>query len=80
VPMPKFFIRRMRTRWGSCSPATRRVRFALHLAEKPVRFLEYVLVHELVHLLERSHNARFTACMDRFLPYWRAVRDEMRAG
>jgi predicted metal-dependent hydrolase len=80
VPMPEFFIRRMRTRWGSCSPATRRVRFALHLAEKPVRFLEYVVVHELVHLLERGHNARFTACMDRFLPHWRAVRNEMRSG
>ena len=79
VPMPDFSIRRMRTRWGSCSPAARRVRFALHLAEQPARFLEYVVVHELVHLLERSHNERFAAHMDRFLPHWRAVRGEMRA-
>jgi predicted metal-dependent hydrolase len=79
APMPEFSIRRMRTRWGSCSPAARRVRFALHLAEKPVRFLEYVVVHELVHLLERSHNERFTALMDGFLPHWRTVRREMRA-
>jgi predicted metal-dependent hydrolase len=79
VHAPEFSVRRMRTRWGSCSPAARRVRFALHLAEKPARFLEYVVVHELVHLLERSHNERFTAYMDRFLPHWRAVRGEMRA-
>jgi predicted metal-dependent hydrolase len=79
IPAPEVSIRRMRTRWGSCSPAARRVRFALHLAEKPLRFLEYVVVHELVHLLERSHNERFTAYMDRLLPHWRAVRGEMRA-
>ena len=78
VPVPKFFIRRMRTRWGSCSPITRRVRFALHLAEKSAHFLEYVVVHELVHLLERGHNKRFTAYMDKFLPHWRTVRKEMR--
>ena len=79
VPMPEFSLRRMRTRWGSCSPAARRLRFALHLAEKPPRFLEYVVVHELVHLLERSHNERFAAYMDGFLPHWRTVRREMRA-
>ena len=79
VPAPTFAIRRMRTRWGSCSPAKRRLRFALHLAEKPVCFLEYVVVHELVHLLERHHNKRFAAYMDKFLPFWRAVRREMRA-
>jgi predicted metal-dependent hydrolase len=79
VSAPDFSIRRMRTRWGSCSPATRRVRFALHLAEKPPHFLEYVVVHELAHLLERSHNERFTAYMDKFLPHWREVRREMRA-
>jgi len=79
VPMPEFSLRRMRTRWGSCSPTTRRLRFALHLAEKPPHFLEYVVVHELVHLLECSHNERFTAYMDLFLPQWRTVRREMRA-
>ena len=78
VPTPTFAIRHMRTRWGSCSPAVRRVRFSLQLAEKPVRFLEYVVVHELVHLLERSHNSRFRAYMDSFLPHWRAVQCELR--
>ena len=79
VPRPEFSLRRMRTRWGSCSPATRRVRFALHLAEQPPHFLEYVVVHELAHLLERGHGERFTAYMDEFLPHWRAVRREMRS-
>ena len=78
VPMPTFAIRRMRTRWGSCSPALRRVRFALHLAERPARCLEYVVVHELVHFLERSHNGRFAAYMDSFMPDWRIVRGGMR--
>jgi len=78
VSVPTFAIRRMRTRWGSCSPTIRRVRFALHLATKSARFLEYVVVHELVHLLERSHNGRFKDYMDRFLPHWRDVRNEMR--
>ena len=78
VPVPTFDIRRMRTRWGSCSPTVRRVRFALHLAEKPARYLEYVVVHELVHLLEHGHNRCFTAHMDRCLPHWRSVRSEMR--
>jgi predicted metal-dependent hydrolase len=79
VPMPAFSIRPMRTRWGSCSPAAGRVRFALHLAEKPAHFLEYVVVHELAHLLERGHGEAFTACLDKFLPHWRRVRSEMRA-
>jgi predicted metal-dependent hydrolase len=79
VPMPEFSLRRMRTRWGSCSPTARRLRFALHLAEKAPRFLEYVVVHELVHLLERSHNECFTSWMDKFLPHWRSVRRAMRA-
>jgi predicted metal-dependent hydrolase len=80
VPVPAFFIRRMRTRWGSCSPSTRRMRFALHLAEKSVHILEYIVVHELIHLLERGHKDGFTACMDRYLPNWRAMHNEMRSG
>jgi len=70
-------IRRMKTRWGSCTPTKRSIRLNLELATRTPRCLEYVLVHELVHLLERSHNARFYALMDRFLPTWRAIRDEL---
>jgi len=70
-------IRRMKSRWGSCTPSRRTIRLNLELATRNPRCLEYVLVHELVHLLERSHNARFYALMDRFLPTWRATRDEL---
>ena len=79
VPHPTFAIRRMRTRWGSCSPGTGHLRFALQLAEKPAHFLEYVVVHELTHLLERSHNQQFKAYLDALYPHWKTVRSEMRA-
>jgi hypothetical protein len=67
----------MRTRWGSCNIRARRIWLSLELARKPVECLEYVLVHELVHLLERRHNQRFIAYMDQFLPTWRLARAEL---
>ena len=67
-------IKRMRTRWGSCNVRARRIWLSLELIKKPVECLEYVLVHELVHLLERRHNRRFFAHMDQFLPTWRLTR------
>jgi hypothetical protein len=65
-------IKQMKTRWGSCNTQRRRIWLNLELAKKPPECLEYVLVHELVHLLERSHNHRFQAFMDQFLPHWRS--------
>ena len=70
-------IRRMKTRWGSCNPHARRIWLNPELARKPPACLEYVLVHELVHLIERRHTDRFRALMDRFLPRWRQRRDEL---
>ena len=70
-------IKKMKTRWGSCNIQDHRVWLNLELAKKPPRCLEYVLVHEMVHLLERHHNDRFKALMDRFLPQWRLYRDEL---
>lgn len=67
-------IRKMRTRWGTCNPAKRRIWLSLQLAEKPPECLAYVVTHELVHLLERTHNQRFWSFMDRFYPNWRTVR------
>jgi predicted metal-dependent hydrolase len=67
-------IKKMKTRWGSCNPRARRVWFSLELAKKHPQCLEYVVVHELVHLLERSHNDRFRRLMDRFMPEWRLHR------
>ena len=70
-------IRKMKTRWGSCNEAARRIWLNLELAKKPPNCVEYVLVHELVHLLERKHNDRFRELMDEFLPAWRARRDQL---
>lgn len=70
-------IKRMKTRWGSCNIKAKRVWLNLELAKKPPSCLHYVLVHELVHLLERRHNHRFRALMDRFMPQWRQHRDEL---
>ena len=68
-------IKRMKTKWGSCNIEQRRIWLNLELAKKPVECLEYVLVHELVHLLERHHNEHFKKLMDKFLPHWRHSRD-----
>lgn len=71
-------IKKMRTKWGSCSIKARRIWLNLELAKRPTQCLEYVLVHELVHLLERHHNERFMALMDEFMPQWKLFRDELR--
>ncbi|MCI0646889.1 MAG: M48 family metallopeptidase [Chloroflexi bacterium] len=68
-------VKRMKTKWGSCHIARRRILLNLELAKKPVECLEYILVHEMVHLLERRHNDAFRAHMDRFLPQWPLHRD-----
>lgn len=70
-------IRRMKTRWGSCNAQARRIWLNLELIKKPVACLEYVLVHELVHLHERHHSDRFMELMDSLLPQWRVHRDEL---
>lgn len=70
-------IRKMKTLWGSCNVAAKRIWLNLELAKKPESCLVYVLVHEMVHLLERSHNDRFYQLMDAYLPQWRANRDEL---
>ncbi|MEI7869880.1 MAG: SprT family zinc-dependent metalloprotease [Candidatus Methylumidiphilus sp.] len=70
-------IKKMKTKWGTCNVEARRIWLNLELAKKPVQCLEYILIHELVHLLERHHNDRFTALMDKFMPQWRLYRDEL---
>jgi predicted metal-dependent hydrolase len=66
-------IKKMNTRWGSCNTRARRIWLNLSLIKKPSECLEYVVVHELVHLLEASHNSRFYKLMDQFMPHWREV-------
>jgi len=77
VSANQLHIQRMKTRWGSCNPRTRSIRLNSELAKKPRECLEYVVVHELAHLLEPSHNARFIALMDKFLPNWKQHRAEL---
>ena len=70
-------IRKMKTLWGSCNVEAKRIWLNLELAKKPESCLVYVLVHEMVHLLERDHSDRFHALMDRFLPQWRIYQDQL---
>ncbi len=74
VQVVNWGIKKMKTKWGSCNGDARRIWLNLELAKKPVQCLEYIVVHELVHLLERNHTERFTALMDRHLPDWRTRR------
>ena len=78
VKAGRYSARKMKTRWGSCNPRTGDIRLNTELAKKSRECLEYVLVHELVHVLEPSHNHRFKALMDRFMPAWRAARKRLR--
>jgi predicted metal-dependent hydrolase len=74
VQVERFFVQRMKTMWGSCNHTARTIRLNTELAKKPVECLEYIVVHELVHLLEPTHNARFVALLDRCMPTWQFYR------
>ena len=74
VRVERFFVQRMKTKWGSCNHRAHTIRLNTELAKKPTECLEYIVVHELVHLLEPTHNARFVALMDRFMPKWQFHR------
>jgi predicted metal-dependent hydrolase len=77
VNVEKFYVQRMKTRWGSCNHLAGNLRFNTELAKKDRNCLEYIVVHEMVHLLEPTHNAQFVALMDHNLPNWRLLRDEL---
>ena len=77
VAVAQWGIKKMKTRWGTCSVDARRIWLNLELAKKPAPCLEYILVHEMVHLLERHHNDRFRQLMDRLMPQWRLHRAEL---
>lgn len=74
-----FRYRAMTSRWGTCNVQTRQITVNTWLVQRPVEQLEYVLLHELAHLVERGHGPRFTAVMDRVLPQWPLVRDQLQA-
>jgi hypothetical protein len=77
VSVNRFFVQRMKTRWGSCNPVAGNIRLNTELAQKAPECLEYVVVHEMLHLLEPTHNARFKALMDSFLPNWRLLKNQL---
>ena len=70
-------VKQMRTKWGACNVSEKRIWLNLELSKKPIICLEYIIVHELIHLLERNHNDRFVALMNKFMPKWRQYRDEL---
>ena len=77
VRVEKFFVQRMKTKWGSCTPSNRTIRLNSELAKKPAECLEYIIVHEMTHLLEPTHNGRFIALMDQFMPRWQGYRQTL---
>lgn len=72
-------IKRMKTKWGTCSIEAKRIWLNLELAKKPVQCLEYILVHELAHLYERHHNERFISLLDQHLPQWKLLREQLNS-
>ncbi|MFO1493339.1 MAG: SprT family zinc-dependent metalloprotease [Lysobacterales bacterium] len=77
VSVARFYMQRMKTRWGSCNPSARTIRINTELVRKPKDLLEYVVVHEMAHLIEPTHNDQFVALLDRHYPQWREARAEL---
>ncbi len=77
LQVDSFGIKRMKTKWGSCNPSHKRIWLNLELIKKPINCLEYIVVHEMVHFLERTHNDSFISHMDRIMPRWRTLRDDL---
>lgn len=75
VKVQRFFVQRMKTKWGSCNHSAGTIRLNSELAKKPRECLEYLIVHEMIHLLEPTHNARFRALIEEFMPRWQFSRD-----
>lgn len=80
VSVAEWRVKQMKTKWGTCNIEARRIWLNLELAKKPLRCLEYIVVHEMTHLLERHHNEHFVYLMDQSLPGWRHLKDELNSG
>jgi predicted metal-dependent hydrolase len=72
-------VKLMKTKWGTCNVKDKRIWINLELAKKNPRCLEYIIVHEMVHLLERHHNKKYKAYMDKFLPNWKSIKNELNS-
>ncbi len=77
VKVADFGVKRMKTKWGTCNIEARRIWLNLELAKKPLQCLEYIVVHEMVHLLERKHNDRFIAYLNKYMPQWKRYKEEL---
>ena len=77
VKVARVFLQQMKTKWGSCNARARTIRLNTELAKKPKECLDYIVIHEMVHVLEPTHDARFIALMDQFLPNWRFCRQQL---
>jgi len=77
VSIDRLFVQDMKTQWGGSNPSRNNIRLNTDLARKSPEYLEYVVLHEMVHLLEPTHNARFTSLMDLHMPNWRQYREEL---
>lgn len=77
VKVGRVFVQRMKTRWGSCNPESQSIRLNTDLAKKPPECLEYIMVHEMAHLLEPTHNPRFRSLMNLFMPQSQHLKDEL---
>jgi predicted metal-dependent hydrolase len=79
VQVQSYFLQRMKTKWGSCNHRARHIRLNTELVKKPRDLLEYVIVHEMVHLIEPVHSDRFVAILTEHYPTWREARAELNA-
>jgi predicted metal-dependent hydrolase len=79
VKVERFFVQKMKTKWGSCNAETKSIRLNTELTKKPAECLEYVIMHEMAHLIVRHHDDCFTSLMDRHLPNWKLVRQTLNA-
>ena len=78
VKVKSFGVKSMKTRWGTCNRNAGRIWINLELAKKSPKCLDYIVVHEMTHLIEKYHNKRFYSCMDRFMPDWKEARKELK--
>lgn len=79
VRVAAYFLQRMKTKWGGCNPRARHIRLNTELVKKPKDLLEYVIVHEMIHLIEPTHGERFVALLDAHYPTWREAREELNS-
>jgi predicted metal-dependent hydrolase len=77
VKVERVFLQQMKTKWGSCNPRARTIRLNTELGKKPRECLEYIVIHEMIHVLEPTHSPRFATLMDEFLPSWRFFRQQL---